>query len=118
MSWVDYASAPAPGTPICRESEAGAVNVLTITTGKGDFPVLLLHTAQGWRAYVNACPHQYLPLNYRGEQLVSADGAKLICTAHGAQFDIYSGQVIHGAGCGLDAIPIEIADGEIRITLI
>ena len=115
MSWTDYSTAPARGTRICREAEIEGVRSLTITTQKGAFPVLVLRTPNGIRAYVNACPHQYLPFDYRGDQLVSADGLRLMCTAHGAQFDIDSGTAITGADCALDAVPVEVIEGEIRI---
>lgn len=115
MSWTDYSSAPARGTVICAESEIQGVYAISVTTEKGSFPLLVLRAGEGFRAYVNACPHQYLPLNYRGDQMLSADGSKLICTAHGAQFDIHSGEALQGADCGLDAVPIEVRDGQIRI---
>lgn len=115
MSWTDYSSAPAPGTVICAESEIQGVRALSVTTEKGSFPLLVLRAGAKFRAYVNACPHQYLPLNYRGDQLLSADGSKLMCTAHGAQFDIHSGEALLGADCGLDAVPIEVSHGQIRI---
>lgn len=115
MSWTDYASAPAPGTPICAASDIEGAQALSLTTERGSFPLLLLRAGDTFRAYVNACPHQYLPLNYRGDRLLSADGTKLMCTAHGAQFDIHSGEALQGADCGLDAVPIEVRDGRIYI---
>lgn len=108
MSWTDYRSAPAPGTVICPQDQVQGVQALTVETEKGKFPLLLAATDQGIRAYVNACPHQYLPLNYRGDQMLSADGTKLMCTAHGARFDIHSGQVVEGADCGLDPVPVRV----------
>lgn len=108
MSWTDYSAAPAPGTVICRADDLGGVRSLTVETDKGKFPLLVVATDQGIRAYVNACPHQYLPLNYRGNQLLSADGTKLLCTAHGARFDIHTGHVVEGADCGLDRVPVRV----------
>lgn len=115
MSWTDYSTAPAPGTPICREDEVTGARALTVETGKGAFPLLVLRAGGTWRAYVNVCPHQYLPLNYRGERLLSADGAKLMCTAHGARFDIHTGAAIEGVDCGLDPVPVEAVEGVLRI---
>lgn len=115
MSWTDYASAPAPGTPICPESEVGTVHSVQVATPRGSFPLLIARTDAGLRAYVNACPHQYLPLDYRGPQILSADGARLMCTAHGASFDIGTGAALAGAPCGLEAVPVESVAGMIRI---
>lgn len=115
MAWTDYPSAPAPGTHICDLDGVDAVATLVIETDKGAFPLLLAKDGTELRAYVNACPHQYLPLDYRSTQIVSADGRMLLCTAHGARFDIGNGAVIGGAECGLDAVPVSIIDGAVFI---
>lgn len=115
MAWTDYSSAPAAGTPVCAAADLGAVRSLAVTTDRGSFPLLLVQADGALRAYVNACPHQYLPLDYRGEQILSADGTALMCTAHGARFDIGTGAAIAGADCGLDAVPVAIRDGMVVI---
>ena len=69
-------------------------------------------------AYVNACPHQYLPLDHRGSNVLSADGAVLRCTNHSAGFRVRDGVGVEGLGqdCVLDAIPIVVDDeGRIRV---
>ncbi|MGO4852152.1 Rieske 2Fe-2S domain-containing protein [Phaeovulum sp. W22_SRMD_FR3] len=111
MSWTDYAAAPPAGTFVCFSQEVTGVVTRTVETAAGRFPLVLLRSGAGLRAYVNACPHQYLPLDYRSGQLLSADGAKLMCSAHGAQFDAATGAAIAGADCGLDAVPL-IEDGD------
>ncbi|WP_372801403.1 Rieske (2Fe-2S) protein [Paracoccus seriniphilus] len=115
MSWTDYSSAPAPGTRLCLAEEVNEPAALTVETEKGSFPLLIMRRGDGFRAYVNACPHQFLPLNYRGDRILSADGSKLMCTAHGARFDIDTGAVVEGAECGLDPVPVELIDGAIHI---
>lgn len=115
MAWTDYSSAPAPGTFVCDAAQVGDVLSLSVTTAKGSFPMLLVRAGGGLRAYVNACPHQYLPLDYRSSQLVSADGTMLMCSAHGARFDICTGEAVAGADCGLDAVPITVAGGMVVI---
>lgn len=106
MAWTDYSSAPAPGTRICAAAAITGVHPVTVTTERGSFPLLVLRDGNTIRAFVNACPHQYLPLDYRGANLLSADGTKLLCTAHGASFDKRTGDVIAGADCGLDPVPV------------
>ncbi|ABL69760.1 MULTISPECIES: Rieske (2Fe-2S) protein [Paracoccus] len=115
MGWTDYASAPPAGTEICDEAELDRIRCLTVESRNGRFPLLLVRLGEGIRAYVNACPHQYLPLDHRGDQIVSADGTRLMCTAHGAMFDIASGEAVQGADCGLDAVPLAISGGKVRI---
>ena len=77
------------------------------------YPILLARRGDAVRAFVNACPHQYLPLNYRGEKLLSADGRTLRCTNHSAGFDAESGEGVEGlgVGCALDRIPVSVTPG-------
>lgn len=115
MPWTDYSSAPAPGTVVCDAAQVGDVLSLSVTTDRGAFPMLVVRTDGDLRAYVNACPHQYLPLDWRSDQVVSADGTMLMCSAHGARFDICTGQAIEGADCGLDPVPVAVVDGTVVI---
>lgn len=115
MSWTDYPSAPPAGTPVCHADQVTSLKTCLIETAAGSFPLLLLRSPMGLRAYVNACPHQFLPLDYRSQSLLSADGARLMCSAHGAQFDAETGEVLTGAECGLDAVPVVEVEGLILI---
>lgn len=115
MAWTDYSSAPPAGTFVCESDALTTVMATDVTSANGAFPMILLRGPNGLRAYVNACPHQYLPLNYRGDQLLSACGTKLLCTAHGASFDADTGEELAVAPCPLDAVPVVEGDGTIRI---
>ena len=116
MSWTDYRNAPAPGTVLARSAEAPLD--APITRELGGYPVLIVRTASGLFAYVNACPHQYLPLDHKGARLLSADGATLRCTNHSAGFSVETGEGTEGLGlgCALDPIPIEETNGVIRVS--
>ncbi|MEL7466635.1 MAG: Rieske 2Fe-2S domain-containing protein [Pseudomonadota bacterium] len=115
MSWTDYRDAPAPGTVLARASDVPVGGTKTLTLGA--FPVLLARGDAGLRAFVNACPHQFLPLDHKGDRLMSADGAVLRCTNHSAGFDAATGEGREGLGlgCALEAIPVAEEDGEIRV---
>jgi nitrite reductase/ring-hydroxylating ferredoxin subunit len=115
MAWTDYSSAPPPGTVICPAGQITSVHALRVTTDRGSFPLIVLRDGGQVRAFVNACPHQYLPLDYRGTTLLSADGTKLLCTAHGASFDKTTGEVVQGADCGLDPVPVALIGDDIII---
>lgn len=82
------------------------------------FPVLLARSGGQIRAYVNACPHQFLPLDYRAKSVLSSDGRILRCSNHEAGFDLVTGEGIDGfgAGCALDPIPVrEDESGQVVI---
>lgn len=105
LDWTDFPDAPAAGTPLCADTALGrGVTALTL----GEFPVLVLKDDGGTRAFVNACPHQFLPLDSRGDVL-GADGTRLICTNHDAVFDAQTGQGVSGFGlnCALSPIPLK-----------
>jgi nitrite reductase/ring-hydroxylating ferredoxin subunit len=114
-SWQSYRGAPAPGTRLC------ALNDLPETGTKSldldGFPILLIRVRSRLHAYVNACPHQYLPLDHKGGQLLSADGARIRCTNHSAGFCVETGDGVEGLGIGtcLDAIPIVIRSEDVLI---
>ncbi|AUH64001.1 Rieske (2Fe-2S) protein [Paracoccus zhejiangensis] len=115
MAWTDYSTAPAPGTPIATLSEVSGAMTLMLDGPQGEFPLLLVRAGEAVHAYVNACPHQYLPLDYRGPQILSADGAKLMCTGHGAMFEAATGEPLSGADCALDRVPLVVEGGLILI---
>lgn len=113
--WRSYPRAPAAGTPVCRSDEL-AVGAARSADLDG-FPILLIRTKLGLKAYVNACPHQFLPLDYRSGHILSSDGRTLRCSNHEAGFDVETGAGVEGlgAGCQLDAIPLREADGVITV---
>ncbi len=112
MSWRDISTAPAPGTVVCETEQGEGVRAFDLS----GFPLLVIRDEAGLRGFVNLCPHQYLPLDYRGDRILSADGARLICSSHQAQFDTLTGEVCAGpAGCGLDLVPLQEQNGKIFI---
>ena len=100
MSWTNYSSAPDAGTEICPRDAVRGVLSTVVESGRGSFPLLLVEAAEGLRAYVNACPHQYLPLDHRGTNILSANGTRLMYTNHAAQFDAATGEGVAGEGLG------------------
>ncbi|MFN3259875.1 MAG: Rieske (2Fe-2S) protein [Pikeienuella sp.] len=115
-AWKGYRHAPEPGTPVCPLSEVPEAGTLCLNLG--GFPLLLVNAGGALRAWVNACPHQYLPLDHKGSRLLSADGRVLRCTSHGAGFLAETGEGVEGPGAGLALDPVPVAtgaDGMVRI---
>jgi nitrite reductase/ring-hydroxylating ferredoxin subunit len=115
-AWKSYRGAPAGGTILCAADDVAEGSIKSIKLGPAEFPILIVRSAGTLAAYVNACPHQYLPLDHHGENVLSADGTLLRCTNHNAAFRVQDGVGVEGLGlnCALDAIPIEV-DGDGRI---
>lgn len=107
-AWRKYLGAPAEGTELCRLEAVPESGTLSLSVG--GFPVLLARSGTLLRAYVNACPHQFLPLDHRGDRIISADGTVLRCTNHSAGFRLDDGEGVEGLGlgCALDVIPVAV----------
>jgi nitrite reductase/ring-hydroxylating ferredoxin subunit len=74
---------------------------------------------QGQEVFVwlNDCPHEHRPMEYRQDQFLSADGGHIVCFAHSAHFDIRSGHCFAGPCTGqhLVRVPCEVRDGAVWI---
>ena len=67
--------------------------------------------------YVNRCPHTGLPLDFQPGRFLTADGALIQCSNHGAQFLITDGFCVSGPceGDSLKAVKTEIRDGRVFV---
>ncbi len=70
-------------------------------------------------AYRNRCPHRGLELNWVPDRFLDRDGALILCSAHGALFEIDNGRCISGPCHGqlLEVLATEVVGGEVYITL-
>ena len=69
-------------------------------------------------AYVNVCPHQFLPLNWKTDNFLSFDKTCIVCVMHAARFDIETGEMIYGPicpDCRLRPVPVGIENGTVRL---
>jgi nitrite reductase/ring-hydroxylating ferredoxin subunit len=69
------------------------------------------------RVYVNACPHIGTPLDWVPDRFLSADGSRIVCATHGAEFAVGDGLCLRGPCLGdrLEAVMIEIRDGVVFV---
>jgi nitrite reductase/ring-hydroxylating ferredoxin subunit len=67
--------------------------------------------------YVNACPHQHIPLNYFPDRFVSRDQPLIMCANHAALFNFDDGYCVSGpcAGESLQQIPVVVRDGVVEV---
>lgn len=115
LDWTEFPGAPVPGEVLCALSDVPANGVFS-----GDvagFQVLVLLHAGDIVAFVNACPHRFLPLDHRDGDIVSSDQESLICSNHDAMFRLSDGAGIsgEGLGCSLSAIPVNVVGGQVQI---
>jgi nitrite reductase/ring-hydroxylating ferredoxin subunit len=69
--------------------------------------------------YLNTCPHNWRPLDWAKDQFLASRGGDIVCFAHGAHFDVASGQCIAGVCQGeyLIAVPARTEAGQVIIPL-
>ncbi len=79
----------------------------------GTDTVFALRRAGIVRVYRNCCPHQKVFLEYYKDRFLSANGERIICSAHGAHFEPDTGLCIHGPclGQSLQALPYSVLEG-------
>jgi nitrite reductase/ring-hydroxylating ferredoxin subunit len=70
-------------------------------------------------AYRNVCPHAGNPLNWKPHAFLTRARDQIMCSVHGAVFDIESGLCTGGPcpGRRLTALPVEVVDGLVRVRL-
>ena len=65
------------------------------------FAVRLVGTRAGIRVFRNACPHvDGSPLAWRKNEYLNADRSRIICSGHGAEFEINTGRCLLGPCLG------------------
>lgn len=80
---------------------------------RGSDSLFVVRNGERLRMYRNSCPHLDVPLEYRKDRFLSADGSRIVCYAHGAQFLPESGLCVHGPCLGqhLSAMECRVEDG-------
>lgn len=110
-----------PGYILCRLEEMteaeSRVFLLQFDDGE-EVEFFIVRRGGAVHAYLNNCPHEDRWLQWEGDSFLTPEGGTILCQAHGATFDIESGQPLTGpalySGC-LTRVPIEIAAGEVRL---
>ncbi len=67
--------------------------------------------------YVNSCPHLGVPLDWAPDRFLSADGSRIVCATHGAEFAIADGTCLRGPCFGdrLEPVAVELKDGAVLV---
>jgi len=68
-------------------------------------------------AFVNCCPHRFAELDWLPGRFFDDAGLYLVCSMHGALFDVASGACVAGpcAGDTLQRLACEERDGRVRV---
>ncbi len=104
---------------LCRAEEIAPNGAKGIVLGEGAdrLEIVVVQKDARHHAYINSCPHQFIPLEIFPEHFHSADKKHLICSGHGALFEPDTGLCIDGP-CEdefLDRLNIVEKDGDIYL---
>ncbi len=117
MSADERLSATPAGIALCdldTIADGGARNfVLQLRAGR--FHGFVCRRGAAVFGYLDRCPHMGLPLAQVLDDYLSADGAAIVCSWHGAVFDVASGRCLGGpcAGQALVAWPVGVVGGRV-----
>jgi nitrite reductase/ring-hydroxylating ferredoxin subunit len=83
--------------------------------GDGRFHGFVVRLGGTARGYLDRCPHAGLPLAQQLDNYMTADGAFIVCSWHGALFDPGNGLCVGGpcAGARLTPWPVDVCDGTV-----
>ncbi|MBO6543037.1 MAG: Rieske (2Fe-2S) protein [Alphaproteobacteria bacterium] len=109
------AKAPSQDTFLCHLSdiENPGAKGLTFGEGRERFDMFLVRRDKKVRAYVNACPHAFTTLETFTDRFLTRAKDQILCTTHGALFNLEDGFCTSGPceGKSLEPLPIKI-EGE------
>ena len=104
---------------ICSLADLPEEGARGFTIGEGDWPLrgFVVRVGREVRGYVNVCPHAGHPLNLLPHRFLTADGALIVCSSHGALFEKATGLCVAGpcAGQSLRALPVLIEAGYVLV---
>jgi nitrite reductase/ring-hydroxylating ferredoxin subunit len=67
--------------------------------------------------WLNDCPHEHRPMEYRQDRFLSGDRQHIVCYAHSAHFDLVTGECFAGPCVGkrLTKVPARVENGNVWI---
>ena len=83
----------------------------------GFYGLFAVSVGEAVMIYVNACPHIHVPLDWAPDRFLSSDASRIICSTHGAEFEIETGLCTAGPCVGerLQAVPFRLENGWITV---
>jgi nitrite reductase/ring-hydroxylating ferredoxin subunit len=100
---------------ICGIGEIPNPGSRSFTLGPGPWPLrgFVVRKGEELRAYVNHCPHAGHPLNLMPDRFLTRDETLILCSSHGALFEIGTGLCVAGpcTGARLRPLPVRVESG-------
>jgi len=104
--------------PLCALSDVGEGGKEVRIEGEaGPQWLMLFHRNGALTAWRNVCPHQGRALNWAPDRFLFSPDGLLVCSHHGASFDLAGGECVAGPckGAQLAPLAIEVEDGQVYL---
>lgn len=104
---------------LCRIDELGDPGTKNVVLGEGEdeLDIVIIQTKGARHAFINSCPHQFIPLETFPNHFLTEDKKYFLCSGHGARFALDTGECVYGPpkGRSLDRLAISEVDGAIYL---
>lgn len=108
-----------PSGGLCRIDDIPEPGAKGLSIGCGDArrDIFLVRAQGRIYGFVNSCPHIGTPLDFLPDRFLTRDGTQILCSTHGARFEIATGLCIAGPCRGrcLQAVRICVDNGLILL---
>lgn len=105
---------------LCHESELSERQARGFDPAGCGRDTMFVVRRNGLHAYRNVCPHwANTSMAWRKDAYLNADGTRIVCAAHGAQFEIATGVCAVGPCIGeaLTRVPLVVSsDGSLHVS--
>jgi nitrite reductase/ring-hydroxylating ferredoxin subunit len=102
---------------VCAFAELADGDARGFTIPDGDYDGFPVRQGDTVAAYLNTCPHQGHPLNWKPDAFLTRNRELIMCSVHGAIFDKGSGLCVGGpcVGKALRPLVADIVDGRVLV---
>lgn len=108
-----------PGDILCRFddlADPGSKGPFLVVLDNEETEIFLVRKNGNVHAYLNVCPHRYMPLNWKNDAFLTFDKNKILCVVHAAIFNVEDGACLTmHAFEGLSPVAITVENGDIRL---
>jgi len=90
-----------------------------VTVNEQTVPVICIRQGCSAFVYKNSCPHTGVNLEWQPDQFLDDTLQYIVCSSHGALFQVEDGYCVAGpcAGDSLKILPIELNEGELYVDM-
>jgi len=88
-----------------------------VRSGQRVVDVFVVRAHGNCYGYINTCPHIGTPLDFLPDRFLTRDGREILCSTHGARFELRTGFCVAGPcrGRSLSHATVRVTDGWVEI---